>query len=482
MIHWPNLLRILGSFLLALALGLSIALGVSLAFQDDGVQPLATTASICLVVGAGFVIIFRRDRGGMNNREGILLVITVWVSACLVGALPYYLADLVPFTDAVFESVSGFTATGATILRDIESVPRGLLFWRSLSQWVGGMGIILMVIAILPLFSSGGMQLYRAEFTGARSEKLKPRFAETARALWKIYAVFTAIACLALRLAGMSTFDAVCHSFTVMSTAGFSTKNASIEGFASPAIEVVVIGCMLMAGINFTQHYRLFVQRRPGLFLRDLEIRAYLSIVLAATTAVTLTLHFDSGLAWTEGLRKGLFQVVSIMTTTGYSTADYEQWSPFAKLILLALMFVGGCTGSTTGGLKVVRIVMLMKVVGREFRRIVERRGVFSVKLSGEAVGETVVQALLNLVYLAFIINFTACLILTAFGVDILTAISAVAAAMFNIGPALGGVGPSETYAHMAGPVKWILAVCMLAGRLEYYALIVVCTREFWRK
>lgn len=484
MIHWPNLLKILGYFIFGLALGLSVALGVSFAYQDDSTAPLLGTFVLCIIIGAVFVFSFR-TRGGnsLNTREGILLVIAMWLVAGLLGALPFYFADAVPsFTDAVFESVSGFTATGATILRDVESLPPGLLFWRAMTQWVGGMGIVLLAIAVLPLVGVGGMELYRAEFSGASSEKLKPRIAETALALWKIYVAFTAIACLTLMLAGMPVFDAVCHSFTLLATAGFSTRNGSIESFDSPAIEYVVIFWMLIAGINYTRHYRLFVQWRPLPFVRDLEVRAYFALILMAATAVALTLHFDSHLDWGEGLRKALFQVLSIMTTTGYSSADYEQWSPFAKLILLALMFVGGCTGSTTGGLKTARIVLLLKVVGREFRRIVERRGVFSVRLNGEAVGEPAIQALLNLVYLAFIINFAACLALTAFGVDVLTAISAVAASMFNIGPGLGTVGPTDNYSHLAGPVKWVLAFCMLAGRLEYYTLLVICTRNFWRR
>ncbi len=325
------------------------------------------------------------------------------------------------------------------------------------------------------------MELYRAEFSGSRSEKLTPRIAETALALWKIYGALTLAGFVCLVIVGMSPFEAICHTFSTLGTGGFSTRNASIESFNSPTIEVVLIVFMLLAGVNFTQHYRLFVERRPKRFTRDRELRLYLLLTLGATLAVASTLLFDSVPALTS-LRHALFQVVSILTTTGFSSANFENWAPFAQLILLALMFAGGCTGSTAGGLKISRIDLLLRVVMREFRKMVERRGVFAIHSNGRAVSEQTIQSLLNLVYISFLINFAACLLLTAFGVDVLTAIAAVAASMFNIGPGLGGVGPADNYGHLPMTVKWILAVCMLAGRLEFYALLVVCFPIFWKK
>lgn len=482
MIHWPSLLRLLGYFILGLAASLQVTLGVALFLQDGGMVPLAAAATVATAAGVVLILAFRPLPHELTRREGIFFVVLAWLVASTLGALPFYLSDsFTSVVDALFESVSGFTTTGATVLADIEGLPASLHFWRSLIQWLGGMGIILLGIAILPLLGTGGMELYRAEFSGARSEKLKPRIAESALALWKIYVFFTLAEYLALRLAGLGPFDSLCHSFTTMATGGFSTRNASIEAFSSPAVEYIVVFFMLVAGINFTQHYRILVERQPGVILRDLETRSYLAITAAGTLVIYLSL-LGSGSCAEETFRQSLFQVVSILTTTGYSSADFELWSSFGQLVLLALMFIGGCTGSTAGGLKVSRFVLLLNVVRREFQQMAEKRGVFAVRLGGRPVGEETIRSLLSLVHLAFLINFASCLLLTAVGVDVLTAISAVAASMFNIGPGLGGVGPTEHYGHLPSLAKWVLSFCMLAGRLEFYTLLVILTPAFWRK
>lgn len=482
MIRWPIVLQILGYFTLGLALSLLFPTFFSLATADEGQFPLVVTTLGSLALGAMLVLVFRVPRLELSHREGILLVSATWFVSGFIGAIPFYLSDhFLSFTDALFESVSGFTTTGATVLDNIEALPRSLLLWRSMTQWVGGMGIILLGIAILPLIGVGGMELYRAEFSGARSEKLTPRIAETALSLWRVYLALSVAEYLCLRWVGMDAFDAICHTFTTMATGGFSTRNISIEGFVNPAIEYVIIFFMILAGINFTRHYRLLVERSPGAFYKDSETRVYFLVIALATAGLTLTVHSITD-SWPDAFRLSLFQAVSILTTTGYSTANFELWSPFAQLVLLALMFVGGCTGSTAGGLKVARLSLLFRVVGREFRRMVERRGVFAVRLDGESVTEKTVQGLLNLVYLSFLVNFSASIILTALGVDILTAISAVAASMFNIGPGLGGVGPLDNYSMLPLLAKWTLTVCMIAGRLEFYTLLVIFTHAFWRK
>ncbi len=450
---------------------------------DSGVYPVLFSMLIGGALGAGAAFLPRSDPHEINRREGILLVALAWVAAAALGGLPYFFSSYVGgFTDAFFESMSGFTTTGATILTDIEAVPHSLLLWRAMTHWLGGMGIILLGIAILPLIGTGGMELYRAEFSGARSEKLRPRIAETALSLWKIYVALTLSEYIALRFAGMTSFDAVCHSFATMATGGFSTRGLSIEAFQSPAIEYIVIVFMLLAGINFTQHYRLFVERKPWSFLGDSEIRAYGFITVAATGAVMLAIAPGSTWSLETSFRQALFQVVSIMTTTGFSSTNFARWVPVATFVLLMLMFIGGCTGSTAGGMKVARIVLLLKVIGREFRKMAEKRAVFAIRLQGRAIRETTIASVLNLVYLAFIINFSACLILTASGLDLVTAFSAVSAAMFNIGPGLGTVGPVDNYAHIPALSKWTLSFCMLAGRLEYYTVLVVVTPMFWRK
>jgi trk system potassium uptake protein TrkH len=474
---------LLGYFVLGVTAFLTLPLGLALWEGDEGVTSLLIALVSGLAAGGLGGFLFRPKPHEINRREGILFVVLAWVVLVTLGALPYFFSPFFPgFTDAFFESISGFTTTGATILIDIEGLPRSLLLWRALTHWFGGMGIIVLGIAVLPLLGTGGMELYRAEFSGAHSEKLKPRIAETALALWKIYVAFTLAEYVALRWAGMTSFDAVCHAFATMATGGFSTKAASIESFQSPAIEYVIVIFMILAGINFTQHYRLFVERQGRTFLKDPEIRYYLLTIVLAVVAVSASLLVYTTVSVPDAFRQSLFQVVSIITTTGFSSVDFELWPAFGTFVLLVLMFIGGCTGSTAGGMKTARIVMLLNVVGREFKRMVERRGVFAVRFGGKAVSENTVASVLNLVYLAFIINFAACLTLTAAGVDLMTAFSAVAAAMFNIGPGLGSVGPAENYAHLPSLVKWVLSFCMLAGRLEFYTVFVIFTPMFWRK
>ena len=483
MIRWPAIVQLLGYFIIGIAASLIAPLLFAVVEGDAGVYPLLVSLLIGGVVGAGAVFLRRSDPHEINRREGILLVALAWVAAAVLGGLPYFFSSYVgTFTDSFFESMSGFTTTGATILTDIEALPHSLLLWRAMTHWLGGMGIILLGIAILPLIGTGGMELYRAEFSGARSEKLRPRIAETALSLWKIYVVLTLVEYVALRFAGMTPFDSVCQSFATMATGGFSTRGLSIEAFQSPAIEYIVILFMLLAGINFTQHYRLFVERNPRSVLGDSEIRAYVIIIIVATGAIMLAIVPGSTLPLETSFRQALFQVVSIMTTTGFSSTNFAQWVPMATFVLLMLMFIGGCTGSTAGGMKVARIVLLLKVIGREFRKMAEKRAVFAIRLEGNAVGEGTIASVLNLIYLAFIINFSACLILTASGLDLITAFSAVSAAMFNIGPGLGSVGPVDNYAHIPELSKWTLSFCMLAGRLEFYTVLVVVTPMFWRK
>jgi len=344
------------------------------------------------------------------------------------------------------------------------------------------MGIVLLGIAILPLVGVGGMALYRAEFSGARSEKLKPRVAETALSLWKIYLALTLALYLALWAAGMNGFEAACHAFSTLGTGGFSTRTASIAAFDSPLIEYIIIVFMLLAGVNFTRHYVLWVEHRPGKFWADRELRFYLAVAAGATAIILIGLLRSPGYPFPTAVRKSLFQASSILTTTGFTSDDFERWLPLPQLVLLTLMFIGGCTGSTAGGLKAARVLLLFKLVGREFKRMVERRGVFTVRLGADVIPEYTIQSLLNMVYLTLMVFVAACLMLAATGVDVLSAIAAVAAATFNIGPGLGSVGPSEHYGHLSHVAKWVLSGCMLAGRLEFYTILVIFTPSFWRK
>lgn len=474
----------LGYFLMALAASMLVPLGYGLALGKGDLKAL--TDSLLVTVAAGSLLLAlsrRRPVRELKQREGIVLVVLVWASTCLFGALPFYFSPyFASFTDAVFEATSGFTTTGASVLERVEVLSPPIQFWRCFSHWLGGMGIVLLGLAILPVLGQGGMHLYRAEFSGAKSEKLTPRVLETAQALWKIYLALTVAEFLILWLVGMNGFDALCHSFSTLGTGGFSTRTASIAEFGNPAIEYTIIVFMLLGGSSFILHYRLFVERRPRSLLKDYEIRYYLLLVVAATLVISAVLTWRDGIALDESVRKALFQVVSIITTTGFVTADYETWYPLCQLMLLALMFVGGCTGSTAGGLKVARVGLLARVVDREFRRMAEPQGVFTVRLGGEAIPEAAIHGLLNLVYLAWLVNFIACLLLAAVGVEVLTSISAVAACMFNVGPGLGGVGPTDNYGHLPALAKWVLTGSMIAGRLEYYTLLIILTSAFWRR
>ncbi len=482
MIHPAAILRILGHFLLGLAASMLAPLFYGLHLGED-LRPFLFAIAATALTGSILLLLTKRSKSDMSQREAALLVSIIWIAASSFGCLPFYFSPYFSsFTDAFFEAASGFTTTGATVLPNVEVLPHGLQFWRCFSHWLGGMGIVLLAIAILPLVGVGGMPLYRAEFSGAKSEKLKPRIAETALALWKIYLALTLAQYLALRWAGMNRFESVCHAFSTLGTGGFSTRTASIAAFNSVAVECIVIVFMLLAGVNFTLHYRLWVERQPRRFFADLELRFYLLIVSVATVAILISLILHDRYAPGEALRNSLFQVCSIVTTTGFATGDFEKWSSFSQLILLALMFIGGCTGSTAGGLKSSRVLMLVKVVGREFKRIVERRGVFAVRMGSQTIPEHAIQSLLNMVYLAFLVNFASCLLLAASGLDVLTSITAVASSMFNVGPALGAVGPAEHYGGLPMLAKWTLCFCMLAGRLEFYTAIVIFTPAFWRR
>jgi trk system potassium uptake protein TrkH len=474
---------VLGQFLLILAGCMVIPLSCALFGKTSDPHPLLYPVWITAAAGLALWRLCPRPSTDLSAREGLLLTCATWLAASFFGGLPFYFSPHYPtLADAFFEAASGFTTTGATVLAQVEVLSPALQFWRCFTHWLGGMGIVLLGLAVLPLLGVGGAHLYRAEFSGAKSEKLKPRITETALSLWRIYFALTLAEYLALRWAGLNSFDAACHAFSTIGTGGFSSRTASIAGFASPAIEYIIVGFMLLAGMNFARHYQLWIERRPRAFFSDPEIRWYVFFAALGTGAIAVSLILHNRYAPGRAVRAALFQVSSIMTTTGFVTDDFERWSSFTQLLLLALMFVGGCTGSSAGGLKVSRIVVLLQVVLREFRRMVERRGVFAVRFGGQVIPETTIQSLLNLVYLSFLVNFVSCLLLASVGVDVLTSISAVAAAMFNIGPGLGAVGPAEHYGHLPALAKWVLSGCMLAGRLEFYTALVVFTPSFWRK
>ncbi len=476
------ILKILGFLWLLLGLAMLVPLVYSLFNADSGTQPLLTSAGILLSLGGIIYLAFRRAESELKSREAFLLVSLAWFSTTVLGALPYLLSGFFDSpVDAWFESASGFTTTGATILIDIEAVPNSLLLWRSLSQFLGGMGIIVLSLAILPVLGVGGMDLYRAEAPGPKSDKIGARVADTARALWIIYVCFALLECVILYVLGMSFFDAVNHSLTTMATGGFSTKNASVAAFNSPAIEWVISVFMFLAGVNFLLHYRLIL-RRDHSVLADSEFRFYAVLAIAAILGITASLWGEQYDSFAEALRSSAFQVTSIMSSTGYATADYLTWGFFPQALLVILMVTGGCAGSTGGGIKCIRAILLVKQGYGELYRMIHPNAVRHLKVGQAVVSQSVSSAVFGYFYLYCLAFAVAGLILCASGVDLETSFSAVISALSNIGPGLGDVGPVLNYSGLPDLAKITLSACMIVGRLEVMTVLVLFTREYWVK
>jgi trk system potassium uptake protein TrkH len=439
-------------------------------------------ASISLAALAGFTLVevCRPDDRTLRPRDGFLVVGGAWVLVSLLGALPYLLSGVLGPVDAVFESVSGFTTTGSTVIADTTVVPRALLLWRAMSQWLGGMGIILFTIAILPLLGIGGMQLFKAEVPGPVADKVRPRLAATARSLWGIYVGLTGLEWVALRLAGVGGYEALCHSFTTLATGGFSTRNTSVGELGLPAVEWIVTFFMLMAGINFVLHYRLLTGRGREVW-RDPELRYFLLVVATATAILVVTVHPDGG-DLLDTLRVAAFQTVSILTTTGYCTVNFELWAQLPLLVLLVLMVLGGMSGSTGGGIKSLRAWLALRSLRATLDRLIHPHAVRPVKYGGVVVDDTVLAGVWAFLTAYMVIAALAVGVVSAWGYDLLTSISAALTAIGNVGPGLGEIGAWDNFAHFPAVPKLVLATCMLFGRLEIFTLLVMCSREFWRR
>mgnify|MGYP001205282339 CR=1 FL=1 len=480
--RWSVAWHVTGLILMCVGLCMIAPLLCGWYYGDSSVAPLFLSLCVTVLAGAFLMFYFRRP-GPMviNHREGMLIVSLGWAACGFFGALPFALGGFPSFTDAFFESVSGFTTTGASILTNIEAMPKGLLLWRSLTHWLGGMGIIVMTIAILPFLGVGGMQLYKAEVPGPVADKLQPRIKDTAMSLWKVYVLFTVVQTILLMFGGMDLFESVCHSFGTMATGGFSTRNASIAAYDSAYIDYVISFFMLVAGLNFALHFQLF-RGRPLVLWRDPEFRFFGIFVLVLTAVVILATYGTNYDSWADATRYSVFQVASIITTTGYATADYELWLPLPQGVLLLCMFVGGCAGSTAGGIKCMRVMLLFKHAYRELFRMVHPRAVRPLKFGAKLVKEEVLTSIWGFFVLFIVLFVLASLALAALGVDVLTAFAAVVACIGNVGPGLGGVGPTDNYSAIPALGKWVLSFCMLLGRLEIYTILVLFVPEFWRK
>lgn len=484
------LLNILGALLSILGITMVLPIFISYIYGESDFNGFIYSMLICLGIGVP-VWFLTRHKQSLTNRDGYAIVTFSWVTTAIVGALPFYLSGAIPnITDAFFESMSGVTTTGSSIIGNIatlphlpngiESLPHGILFWRSFIQWIGGMGIIVFYIAILPLLGIGGVQLFKAEVPGPVADKITPRVRETAKFLWIVYVGITAVEAFALMVAGMDVFDAICHSLTTMPTGGFSTKNASIGHYDSLGIHYIIIFFMFLAGVNFSLHFRAISGDFKS-YIKDREFLVYLSGIIVVTGVIFLAIAVQSSHFSGLNFRESLFATVSILTTTGFGSADYEMWPAVVQVILLSLMFVGGMGGSTAGGMKVIRCMLLVKYAALETRRVLHSRALIPVRIGNQLIIEDVVRNTLGF-FLFFMSAFVvSTIILAAIGLDLESAIGAAASAMGNIGPGLNQFGPTDNYALLSDPGKWILTFCMLLGRLEIFTVMVLFSRTFWK-
>ena len=489
------LICLAGTMLLPLSIG--IYYFVSAGEPKDDMMAFVYATIITLCVGLILRFTIKPSEPELGIREGFAIVTLGWVVVALFGSFPYLFAGIfsiegrtswVEFSFCYFESMSGFSTTGATVLTEIEHLSHAMLFWRSFSHWLGGMGIVVLTVAILPMLGVGGMQLFRAEAPGPQTDRLTPRIAQTAKLLWGVYILLSVVETLLLWLGDMTLFDALCHTFGTMATGGFSTKNGSIAHYNSVYIETVITVFMFLAGTNFALHYRA-LRGDVKSYFKDTEFRFYcivilLSIFLVSWNIVRFKNHieqvpYDS--VW-DSIRYAAFQVVSITTTTGYGTADFEMWPYLSQFVLVTLMFYGGCAGSTGGGMKQIRFLLLIKQSGAEIKRLIFPHAVLPVRVNDRVVPSEVLTHVLGFFFFFIGIFAIVTCIMATLGLDLITAASCTIAAMGNIGPGLGDVGPIDNYAHIATAGKFILSFCMLLGRLEIYTVLILFSSSFWKK
>lgn len=483
-LNWKFVLKVTGFILILESLFIFLSAAVGKYFNGPDVWPLIISGGITFVFGVGIVLPtgLKKENSMIGKRESYLGVAVSWILFALFGAMPFYLSGSIPsFTDAYFESMSGITTTGGSILTNIDAMSHGLLFWRSLLQWLGGMGIIVFSLALLPLLGGEAAQLFDAESSGLTHDKFRPRVTQMAKRLWGIYLLFTFLSIILLWAGPMNLFDAICHGFTSISTGGFSTKQASIGYWDSVYIETVVIIFTIIGATNFTLLYFLF-KGRVKKFFKDEELRWFISIIIVVSLIVGAGLVFGKGFEAGDAFRNSVFQVVTIITTTGFSTGDFTSWGPSYLLAFTLLMVICGCAGSTSGGLKTVRAVVLAKNTISEFERLVHPRAIIPVRLNDEAVSFGVVQRLLAFAFLYICIIFVSWGILTLTGIPFVDAFGAAVSAIGNVGPGFGDLGPYGSFAEISGFAKWFLSFLMLVGRLEIFTILILFTPGFWRR
>ncbi len=481
MIHYKAIGKIMGALLMLLGALMLPGVGFSLYYQSNDEFALIASALVSMIIGGTLYFSFSNQDQNIRKREGYMIVSLSWLFMSIFGMLPYLISGTIPlFHDAIFETISGLSTTGATILNDIESMPEGILFWRSMTQWIGGLGIIVLTVAILPLLGIGGIELFVAESPGPTSDKLHPRIRETAKRLWLVYLGLTLAVGVLYYLGGMTFFDAVNHALTTMATGGFSTKNASMAFYDSRFIQYTAIVFMFLAGTNFTIIYFGLIGKFKRVWKSD-EFKAYATAIIILAIAFVAPIFYYSGQDFEKSFRDGLFQIVSLITTTGYVTADYTSYHQGLTLLFFMMLFLGGSAGSTSGGIKFVRHLTFVKNTWLEFKRIVHPRAVVPLKINGDRVTGKIITHIMNFLLIYLMIFVIGSIVMALMGYDILTSFGAVATSLGNVGPAIGKVGPMDNFAFFDPGAKIFLSFLMLLGRLELFTVLIVFTPFFWR-
>lgn len=472
-------LKTIGHLLIVEAVFMIAPLGVSIYYGESDFK--AFFIAILITAFVGTILSFSRARKeAVRYKEGFMIVGLGWLLISIFGAIPFLLAGTFDnFIDAFFETVSGFTTTGASVLKDIESQPHGILFWRSLTHWLGGMGVLVFTLSLLPAVGMSSLNILKAESTGPTPGKLVPKIAETARILYIIYILLTGLEIIFLKIGGMPLFDAVTHTFATVGTGGFSTKNKSIAAYNMPSIEWVIMIFTFLAGVNFSLYYDVLMGKFKSLF-KDREFQFYCTVIGIAIILITINIT-DSWGNILLSFRQAAFQVVTIISSTGFATLDYSIWPAFSKMILFILMFFGGCAGSTSGGIKILRVMIVFKYIKREFYKLIHPNSVISIRIGGQTIPENVVQNVIAFVLLYFLIFAGLSLILLTQDMDLISSTSAVVASLSNIGPGFGSVGPAMNYAGLTTFTKILLSFTMILGRLEIYTVLILITPIFWK-
>ena len=482
MINFKTIIRIIGILLLLETVMFLVCSSVSFYYRESDMLDFWKAGGITAGVGLLLAALGKGGERQLTRRDGYVLVSFAWVAFSLFGMLPFYIGGYIPdIANAFFETMSGFSSTGATILDDIESLPHGILFWRSMTQWIGGLGIIMFTIAVLPIFGVSGLQVFAAEASGPTHDKVHPRIGITAKWIWSIYAGITALLVGLLMLGGMDWFDSICHAFATTGTGGFSTKQASVAYYKSPYIEYVISIFMFISGINFTL-LLLFVNRKFKKFIGNAELKFYFGSVVLFTAVIAIVLYYTSPMGMEESFRKSLFQVISLQTSTGFATDDYMQWTPVLWGLLTIIMLMGACAGSTTGGLKCIRMVILTKVSRNEFKHILHPNAILPVRINKQVISPSIVSTVLAFCFIYISIIVIGTLLMMAMGVGAEESMGCVISSIGNMGPGLGETGPAYSWNALPDAAKWLLSFLMLLGRLELFTVLLLFTPDFWKR